>query len=457
MKENFGFIKHAVSENEFFFHYSELREVDPRDLDRGSEVEFGAYYDSRTDKTMGVRVIPLPKGTIKTEELVQTDVEGVVLREMREKRSYDRGAKRELYGGVVRLSQEDKNEHKDGAEGEGAGAGASAEGGDSAGAGEASKTAPGAKKRGPKIPEWQFGGDDVAPGEGGRPYTPAEGDVVAFDVVKVLATKQEKATNVRFVRAAPVPELERESGFVEKVAKDSYGFIECCDRDDRLFFHFSEFTPRNHQVAPGDEVHFVVSSDNQGRHTATHIVLQPKGTVTRIQRFEGVRSGVVERAMRMGAKKMGYSRERPELTGGVINMEEPAEEEGGKPKIVKVGFDAVDLVDGVRGLQPQPGDMVEFSLALDKPKRKKFAQQVRVTALSTKGREMGVVTKVKDGLTYCFIRCVEREGGREGGGGAGGGGGGGEGVPQMVSLINNQNKQRNRESEKTPSPKWFPL
>jgi hypothetical protein len=35
---------------------------------------------------------------------------------------------------------------------------------------------------------------------------------------------------------------------VEKIAKDNYGFIECCDRDERLFFHFSELTPRNHQV-----------------------------------------------------------------------------------------------------------------------------------------------------------------------------------------------------------------
>jgi len=48
--------------------------------------------------------------------------------------------------------------------------------------------------------------------------------------------------------------VPRESGFVEKIMKDSFGFIECCDRDDRLFFHFSEVTPRNQQLAAGDEV-----------------------------------------------------------------------------------------------------------------------------------------------------------------------------------------------------------
>jgi cold shock CspA family protein len=60
LKENFGFIKHAESESEFFFHYSELRgDADVRDLQRGTEVEFGGYYDARTDKTMaGIAWIP---------------------------------------------------------------------------------------------------------------------------------------------------------------------------------------------------------------------------------------------------------------------------------------------------------------------------------------------------------------------------------------------------------------
>ena len=61
----------------------------------------------------------------------------------------------------------------------------------------------GAKRGGGKVPEWQFGGDDVVAGDGSRPYVPAEGDVVLFDVIKVLSTKQERATNMRFVRAAP--------------------------------------------------------------------------------------------------------------------------------------------------------------------------------------------------------------------------------------------------------------
>jgi len=382
LKENFGFVKHAESDKEFFFHYSEIRDADVRDFERGTEVEFGGYYDARNDKTMAVRVIILPKGTIKTEELVQTSVEGVVVRELREKRSYDRNARREMYGGAVRLL-EDKSAAGEAAEGAAAeGAGAEAAGSDAA---QGSKPRPAGQppqRRGaPRPPEWQFGGDDVEPGESSRPYVPVEGDVVVFDVIKVLASRQERATNIRFVRAAPVAEVERESGFVEKVAKDSYGFIECCDRDDRLFFHFSEVNPRNHQIAPGDEVLFVVSTDNQGRHTATQIVIQPRGTVTRVLDFDGIFQGVVEKPLKIPPKKAGFTRERPEPSGGVIAMEEKQEGAAaagvdGKGRTVKVAFDGSELAEGCKGVLPAPGDTVEFRLSLDKAKKRKFAKQV---------------------------------------------------------------------------------
>ena len=33
---------------------------------------------------------------------------------------------------------------------------------------------------------------------------------------------------------------KRETGVIEKLLK-SYGFIECAEREDRLFFHYSQF------------------------------------------------------------------------------------------------------------------------------------------------------------------------------------------------------------------------
>jgi len=36
-------------------------------------------------------------------------------------------------------------------------------------------------------------------------------------------------------------------------------------------------------------------------------------------------------------------------------------------------------------------------------------KQVRIVGLCETGREMGVVARVKDGVSYAFIRCCERE------------------------------------------------
>lgn len=155
------------------------------------------------------------------------------------------------------------------------------------------------------------------------------------------------------------------------------------------------------QVAPGDEVLFVVATDNQGRNTAVQIVIQPRGTVSRVVDYDGVYQGVVEKALKAPPKKVGYTRERPEATGGVIIAVDAPGEDGEKEKgkkTIKVSFEGGDLQDGSKGVLPAPGDTVEFSLSLDKPKKKKFARHVRIVAVCETDREMGVVTRVKDGL-----------------------------------------------------------
>ena len=40
--------------------------------------------------------------------------------------------------------------------------------------------------------------------------------------------------------------------------KDGYGFIQCADRDLRVFFHFSEALDPTHELKPQDEVEFTV-------------------------------------------------------------------------------------------------------------------------------------------------------------------------------------------------------
>ena len=76
---------------------------------------------------------------------------------------------------------------------------------------------------------------------------------------------------------------------------------------------------------------------------------------------------------------------------------------------IKVSFEGGDLQDGSKGVLPAPGDTVEFSLSLDKPKKKKFARRVRIVAVCETDREMGVITRVKDGLVRLLSKvcCVD--------------------------------------------------
>ena len=69
-----------------------------------------------------------------------------------------------------------------------------------------------------------------------------------------------------------------------------------------------------------------------------------------------------------------------------------------------MSFDACDMAEGSsEGMLPWPGDTVEFRISLDKPKNKRFAQQVRLVQLSEAGREMGVVSRVKGTLVLPYL------------------------------------------------------
>ena len=71
-----------------------------------------------------------------------------------------------------------------------------------------------------------------------------------------------------------------------------------------------------------------------------------------------------------------------------------------------MSFDACDMAEGSSVgtcMLPWPGDTVEFRISLDKPKNKRFAQQVRLVQLSEEGREMGVVSRVKGTLVLPYL------------------------------------------------------
>lgn len=54
----------------------------------------------------------------------------------------------------------------------------------------------------------------------------------------------------------------RETGIIEKLLH-SYGFIQCCERQARLFFHFSQFGGNIEHLKIGDPVEFEMTYDRR--------------------------------------------------------------------------------------------------------------------------------------------------------------------------------------------------
>ncbi|XP_055310650.1 cold shock domain-containing protein E1 isoform X3 [Sitodiplosis mosellana] len=64
----------------------------------------------------------------------------------------------------------------------------------------------------------------------------------------------------------------RETGIIEKLLQHSYGFIQCCERQARLFFHFSQFSGNIEHLKIGDPVEFEMTYDRRtGKPIASQV------------------------------------------------------------------------------------------------------------------------------------------------------------------------------------------
>jgi len=64
--------------------------------------------------------------------------------------------------------------------------------------------------------------------------------------------------------------------------KDGFGFLESCDREGDLFFHFTEFAKEipPESIKRGLEVEYTLASDRRsGKLSAVNLKLLPQGTV----------------------------------------------------------------------------------------------------------------------------------------------------------------------------------
>lgn len=95
----------------------------------------------------------------------------------------------------------------------------------------------------------------------------------------------------------------RETGIVEKILR-SYGFIQCAERDARLFFHFSEYSANVEEMKISDPVEFQMSFDRKtGKPIAVAVVpLEPGSVSFEILGTEQLKGTVVQAATISGTK-----------------------------------------------------------------------------------------------------------------------------------------------------------
>jgi len=98
----------------------------------------------------------------------------------------------------------------------------------------------------------------------------------------------------------------RETGIVEKLLH-SYGFVQCCEREARLFFHYSEFQGDIETIKVGDAVEFQMSYDRRsGRPIACNLMtVDPSLVSCEIYSEERYIGSVVQEAKPAKPKNVG--------------------------------------------------------------------------------------------------------------------------------------------------------
>jgi len=390
MKDSFGFIKCETRMEELFFHFTDVR--DSSGVRPGDCVEFRVGTDRRSRKVNALEIQVLPAGSVVLEEHLEGPFQGVVKKE-----PSGRGRPQDQSGGIITMMNDNTGEEE----------------------------------------AISFKIGDVEERRSLR-----RGDDVEFAMVLDKRLKKKRAVKVKM----GMPSGEgREQGIVGTL-KDSFGFIDCADRDARLFFHFSEMLDRSAQVRQGDEVEFnVASSDRSGQENATKVVFLPQGTVFFEIEMEGRVRGVVSKELASKAqprrdrnsRDRGGPQERSEPTGCIFvtkeaeeaseaatepeaapvcetsGAEAEAEAEAGvegkvqrstrakkgpkKPEGETYEFNASDV--GTTQIPLIGGDEVEFSLLKDKRTKKVRAIKIALVRLNP-SRERGIVAAIKEPFVY---------------------------------------------------------
>ncbi|XP_032833961.2 cold shock domain-containing protein E1 isoform X16 [Petromyzon marinus] len=354
MKETFGFIERGDQVKEIFFHYSEYK-GNLETLQPGDDVEFS--IQDRNNKEVATDIRLLPEGTVIFEDISIERFKGEVL--------------------CVLPKAPSKN---------------------------LSDPLPGRiHMEFPTARDLPYGEKDTR-----SKVTLLPGDQVEFSISTDRRDGLERATTITLLSETFTASDEKREVGVVAALRDGFGFIKCVEREQRMFFHYSEVMDDPQALRISDEVEFTVIPDAMlpQRNHAVRIRRLPKGSVSFSTRLDERYVGVVEREA-IGAAPSPSKAKEKDQEPGIIAYEE---EEGEKMTISYLCKD----VEG-RGA-PKVGDKVEFSIAEVKRSGQRSAACVRVLSRLASGGS----------------------GNSSGGGGgtvSGGGGGGGGGGKRQVGFI----------------------
>ncbi|XP_067913105.1 cold shock domain-containing protein E1 isoform X3 [Heterodontus francisci] len=177
----------------------------------------------------------------------------------------------------------------------------------------------------------------------------------------------------------------RETGIIEKLLS-SYGFIQCTERQARLFFHCSQYSGNLQDLKVGDDVEFEVSSD---RRTGKPIAVKLLKVKPEILPEERITGQVVCAAPLNLENKSGLKPSSPGQTSGSVCYERNGE-------VFYLTYTPED-VDG--NVQLETGDKVSFSMETNKHTGAVNAHNI-VLVKKKPGRCQGVVCAMKEAFGF---------------------------------------------------------
>uniref|UniRef100_UPI00398EC2EF cold shock domain-containing protein E1 isoform X4 n=1 Tax=Pristiophorus japonicus TaxID=55135 RepID=UPI00398EC2EF len=177
----------------------------------------------------------------------------------------------------------------------------------------------------------------------------------------------------------------RETGIIEKLLS-SYGFIQCTERQARLFFHCSQYSGNLQDLKVGDDVEFEVSSD---RRTGKPIAVKLLKVKPEILPEERITGQVVCAAPLKVENKSGLKPSSPGQTSGSVCYERNGE-------VFYLTYTPED-VDG--NVQLETGDKVSFSMETNKHTGAVNAHNI-VLVKKKQGRCQGVVCAMKEAFGF---------------------------------------------------------